>query len=87
MTLAQIQSRAASISMFSPGSAEDVRALAAAVGELAKRQAEFAQIVHDGVCVAAPALGVAISDWVEGQEEENTEVTNARDDKPTTPRA
>lgn len=81
MTLDQIQKRAGSIATFTTGSADDLRDMAACVHELAKRQMEFAQVIHDAVPLAAPKLGCAISDWIEDQSGqlplENTEACNA----------
>ena len=51
------------------GASTDVRELALCIDELARAQLEFAQLVHDGVCRAAPELGVKITDWIETEEE------------------
>lgn len=72
MTLAQIKGGAASVATFSTGSPEDVRYLGECIAQLADRQLEFAQAVHDAVGRPLPAAGVKLSDWLDEQTKKTT---------------
>ena len=65
MTLRAIASSAGYLA--DQGATSDVRALANLVMELAKSTDEFAQLVHDRVCLQDPAFAVKLSDFLEDE--------------------